>query len=188
MARRAKVEKKQEPITEKKKIKAASRPKAVKKTAPAVQPKVEAKERVEYKYKERIFDEEPRGRIISLNDHAAERKKKMIMWTGVTFFMVLIGGFWLFNFKNVFKNQVADSDAERVDMEQITENLSKTMEEVSKSLDKLKEGASATGAVETSSSVLPPAITASTSATGTDNGSVEIEQLKKRIEQLEKNK
>jgi len=132
---------------------------------------------------------ESQGRIISLNTHdQIEQRKKIVMWTGVTFFMLLIGGFWVLNFRNIFKGQVAANSSEQVDLSQITDNLSKTMDEVSKGMNKLNEiNATTTGNVATSS--LPATVPTATSSTSTStefDSQTEIDQLKGRIEELEK--
>lgn len=127
-----------------------------------------------------------------------ERSKRMIMVAGVTFFMVVIVGFWMFNLKQVFRSQ-QPSEAAKLDIDEITENFNKAMAEVGEGLDKFNELKNAINTSATSTEVVastsPEEIFATTSpaggtlpqaetATSTEQ-QVEIEALKARLEELE---
>jgi len=123
-----------------------------------------------------------------------DHDKKIIMWSGVSFFMVVIFGFWLFNISLVFKRQPVSEAKSQLNIEDITENFNKTMEEINKNLNKYdsltatsspSEIASSTGA--TSSAVLPDT-ESSTSTPSSAESTVtpeEINQLKMQLRELE---
>ena len=123
-----------------------------------------------------------------------DHDKRIIMWSGVSFFMVVIFGFWLFNISLVFKRQPVSEAKSQLNIEDITENFNKTMEEINKNLNKYdsltatsspSEIASSTGA--TSSAVLPDT-ESSTSTPSSAESTVtpeEINQLKMQLRELE---
>ncbi|KKQ62046.1 MAG: hypothetical protein US81_C0002G0019 [Parcubacteria group bacterium GW2011_GWE2_38_18] len=106
----------------------------------------------------------------------------------------MIFGFWLFNISLVFKRQPVSEAKSQLNIEDITENFNKTMEEINKNLNKYdsltatsspSEIASSTGA--TSSAVLPDT-ESSTSTPSSAESTVtpeEINQLKMQLRELE---
>lgn len=69
-----------------------------------------------------------------------EEKKKMIMYAGVGFFMVVILVAWLINIKYTFKAVApADKTVNEPSLEKITGDLSKTIIEVKKGINEIKE-------------------------------------------------
>ncbi|KKR21650.1 MAG: hypothetical protein UT48_C0005G0023 [Parcubacteria group bacterium GW2011_GWE2_39_37] len=143
--------------------------------------------------------EDVKGWVIS--EEAVEKKramdyvkidhdKKIIMWSGVTFFMILIFGFWLFNISLVFKRQPISEAKSQLNIEDITENFNKTMEEINKNLneyDGLKTASSSEIAPSTNtapSTVLPDTANSSTSSEPVVT-SEEINQLKMQLKELE---
>ncbi len=110
-----------------------------------------------------------------------ERDKRLMMWAGVTFFMVLIFGVWIFNIKNVFKTiENTDTNSSAV------QEWDKIADEFSATLEKVKEGMAELKEVETEEDGRD---VFSESATTTDDAIVseddKIEELKKRLEELE---
>ena len=140
---------------------------------------------------------EEKGRIVKQKIYdRADREKKMIMWSGVTFFMVLVIGFWLFNLKTVFKVDASNNNNSNLGLADITNNLSKTMDEVSKSLDKFNNLASTTATSTASNTPESLAATSTVSTTveqvaptstvpAVSSSQAEIEALKTQLEQLQ---
>jgi len=68
-----------------------------------------------------------------------DQDKKMIMWSGITFFMVLIIGFWLFNIKTIFKTDSNTANGnQQFNWNNIKGELNQTMAEVKKNLSEIK--------------------------------------------------
>lgn len=104
-----------------------------------------------------------------------EQDKRLMMWAGVSFFMVVILLVWILNLKNTFKTIEANNiNAPNLEWSEITDNFSQTMDEVKKGLAELKEGAGTT-----TPNVLPESEDTATS-TGDD-----IKELQKRLKDLE---
>jgi type II secretory pathway component PulM len=129
-----------------------------------------------------------------------ERDKRMILWAGVSFFMVLIFGFWIYNLKHTFK-KIENENAGGNDFEwsEITGDFSKTMDEMKENLAEIKkfadtaenyEAATSTVAVGTSTISIIGTTTEekiiSTSTPVKQDDLDEIEELKARLEELEK--
>jgi len=133
-----------------------------------------------------------------------EKQKQMIMWVGVTFFMVIIVFFWLFNISGVFKTQVRPTDSQQFNLDEISARFSETMNVLSGELGKLQDNAASSTATTTSDLVIASstatslyAVTASstasstvktdrpTTATGTVS-QTEVEALKARLLELER--
>ena len=71
----------------------------------------------------------------------SENYKKTILIVGVSFFMILIGGFWIYNTKQVFKQtaQSVENNANVNSLTQITDELSEKITEMKDGLAKIKE-------------------------------------------------
>jgi hypothetical protein len=132
-----------------------------------------------------------------------EKQKQMIMWVGVTFFMVVIVFFWLFNISSVFKTQVRPTDSQQFNLDEISARFSETMNVLSGELGKLQENAASSTATTTDlivassspSSLYAVAATTTASSTAavkpeeTATGTVsqkEVEALKARLLELER--
>ncbi len=69
------------------------------------------------------------------------RSKKMIMWSGVSFFMVFIAIVWIVNMKNIFKNNsllFAAKQENGVSADDFSKNLTKSFSELRAGLNQLK--------------------------------------------------
>lgn len=121
-------------------------------------------------------------------------QKQMMMWVGVTFFMALVLFVWVLNLKSVFKEQqISSKTNEQLDLNEISSQFNKTIEEVGASLNKFNNLASST--VSTSSSpanFMSGTAAASSSAVKTASSSAsasessQITELRQKLEELEK--
>lgn len=91
------------------------------------------KSETEYISKENVFDK-------YVDEGKVEQDKRLMMWAGVCFFMVLILFFWILNIKNIFKiNEVGNNNKEeRFNWQEISDEFSKTMEELKEGLGEIK--------------------------------------------------
>lgn len=111
-----------------------------------------------------------------------ERDKKIFMWIGITFIMLIVLVVWIFNLKNMFRQQASQNQgSKQLNIDQISEQFNKTMEEVSKDLNKLNELSSASSTAIGANANL----TATTSA-GNFEETADIQQLRTRLEELER--
>lgn len=113
-----------------------------------------------------------------------EKEKKIIMWSGVTFFMVLITFFWLYNLNLQFKNSQKAKDGEGIS--DWGKEMSKRLDEIKENIEKVKE--IQTMAANTSSSTLEFV----NNLSGTSTTEIKIpseiqEDLKKRLEEQKNN-
>lgn len=110
-----------------------------------------------------------------------DRHKRFLMWSGVTFFMVLIFSFWIFNLKNVFSKTESGTQSE-INFNDIAGDFKKTVSEVKDNIAELK------GALETATSTpekIRPTFPIATSSEERIAGENEINSLKERLEVLE---
>ena len=70
-------------------------------------------------------------RIAYLAEEKFEKEKRMIMWTGVSFFMILIMIFWVINFQRNFKAIAMDQKGGLPDWQQVTQQFQATMNNTS---------------------------------------------------------
>jgi len=86
------------------------------------------------KYKENCINRTNEEEVLDEHSYSEdiERDKKLMMWAGVCFFMVLILFFWIINIKNVFKiNEVDNSNSQnQLNWQEITDEFGKTMDEI----------------------------------------------------------
>jgi hypothetical protein len=68
----------------------------------------------------------------------AEREKMMVMWSGVTFFMLLIVFFWFYNLKQVIENNHLKR-ADNVSLEEITGNMGDKFVQMKNEMTRIKE-------------------------------------------------
>lgn len=112
-----------------------------------------------------------------IDSEKIEREKKLIMRAGIAFFMILIISVWIFNIKNVFESTKAkmDDNAARTQLNEITDEFSKNMEQIKQGLEEIKS-------LEKNSS-------AQNEATGEDGAgeinSDDIKKLKEKLEELD---
>ena len=118
------------------------------------------------------------------DDSRTQDDKRLLMWAGVSFFMVLILFFWVLNMKNVFKPDIDNNSAEEENnWSEITNEFSETMEEIKTGLSEFKDQAAEAPKIENTAEgergVLP-------SADAIPKEEDEIKILKERLEELEK--
>lgn len=109
-----------------------------------------------------------------------ERDKKLLMWIGVTFIMLIVLVVWIYNLKSMFREQAKQNQTgKELNIDQISEQFNKTMEEVSSNLNKLNEISLASSTMaSTSAAAVPPMSNFEETA--------EIQQLRARLEELER--
>lgn len=113
-----------------------------------------------------------------------ERQKQMTMWVGVTFFMALVLFVWIFNLKNVFKEQqIASKDKEQLDLNEISSQFNRTIEEVSASLNKFNE---LTASPVSTSTGAGNFVGAASSSVASSSESSQIEELERKLDELER--
>lgn len=120
-----------------------------------------------------------------------ERNKRLIMWSGVTFFMVLIVFGWAYSTRQVFKNVEGNNEENfsLSDWREITTEISEKMSQIENDLKAIEEFNS----INTSSSGRLPSgdldegLTDSlnTTTTETQVNAKEIEELKKKLQELQ---
>lgn len=77
---------------------------------------------------------------VSVDPVKVEQEKRLIMWVGVSFFMVLIIFFWFLGIKYVFK-QTSDKESDRSALEQlgnISDQFSQAIQEMKQGLAEIK--------------------------------------------------
>jgi hypothetical protein len=109
---------------------------------------------------------EPRMEIMNTqpDDPQLEKSKKIIMWSGVTFFMVLIGSIWIYIAANNI-NEGVNSANKNGSSAELKDGLSKSVQEFKDSMEifkELKNSIASTTATGTA-----PDISSSTDATNT---------------------
>jgi len=72
------------------------------------------------------------------DDPRLERSKRIIMWSGVTFFMILIGSIWIYILTNSI-NEGANANNNSETTAELKESLSKTLSEFKDSMESFKE-------------------------------------------------
>ena len=81
-----------------------------------------------------------KGKIIY---EKTEKERRLIMWVGVIFFMILIAGGWIYNAKKVFKETKLEGSEESVfnfeDWEKMTSELGEKMSQMKDDLKSLQE-------------------------------------------------
>jgi len=74
---------------------------------------------------------EDRGIKENKEEQSERREKRLVMWVGVTFFMILILFLWSLNIKRVFKRINGDNNHK-------TESIQESLVEFNKTFDRLK--------------------------------------------------
>jgi hypothetical protein len=130
--------------------------------------------------------------IYSSQEEKIEHDKKLMMWAGVSFFMILFIILWLANMKNVFKQVEQGRDnSKQFEWNKITDEFSQTMGQIKESLNELKQATTvdptASSTAENLNNYLPKNENAST-APALINGAgndQDISALKDRLKELE---
>ncbi|MFA6171507.1 MAG: hypothetical protein WCW77_05945 [Patescibacteria group bacterium] len=129
------------------------------------------------------------------NYEKVERSKRLVMWSGVSFFMLVIVVVWFFNIRSVF--QVSSSSQSNFDWNAISNDVSKSMEEAKKGFEEIKKASemastspsSLENSAPTASSTpatLPKEETSAVATSSPDEaGQADLKELKKRIDELE---
>lgn len=118
----------------------------------------------------------------------ADRDKRLVMWSGVAFFMILIVVAWIFNARNIFKRPEAENTGNEI-------NWVKTMEEFNKTMESVKSGMSSlsslnlpnqplTGATTSPAAGVSRAATSTFVGATTTEPAMDIEELKTKLEEL----
>jgi len=134
--------------------------------------KVEREVKVEPIEEQLVIDE-----IIKAEE--IERDKRLIMWTGVIFFMVLILTIWIINFKNVFQAKQSENTNSSAIQEwnKITDEFTETWEKVRQGMSELKQTTTTTTEENASSQVSQEQI---------NELKVKLEELENKIKQNSK--
>jgi hypothetical protein len=113
-----------------------------------------------------------------------ERDKKLLMWVGVTFIMAIVLVLWIINLKNMFREQARQNQiGKELNIDQISEQFNKTMDEVSTNLNQLNEISTATSTLASTS---PSTNLVTSTSTVNFEETAEIQQLRARLEELER--
>jgi len=145
----------------------ATKKSALKKTAPV-------KKKSEIKINPETLDQEM---VSAYQEDKVERDKKMIMWTGVSFFMVLILVGWTWSFKKAMKKINVQSDqGSAIDWAEISSDFSQTMDQMKQGLAEVKNNPEMKNNINNS---LPE-------NQDLEINKEEITNLKTRLEELEK--
>jgi len=117
-----------------------------------------------------------------------DRDKKLLMWIGVTFIMVIVLGAWVYNLKNMFRAQANQNQISKElkidqisDIDRFSDQFNKTLEEVSTNLNKLNE-------ISVASSTAAGKLANQPTASSTINieETTDIEELRTRLAELER--
>jgi hypothetical protein len=103
---------------------------------------------------EQISDEEMLARLAYKNEilqDRLERQKQLIMWGGITFFMILIICLWVYNIKQVI-NITPKSSASNIDINSMSDDISSRMRQLKDNLAEIKKFSAIASSTEAASS------------------------------------
>lgn len=80
---------------------------------------------------------------------ASEQERRLIMWTVVSFLMIMVAGWWVFNLRLTFETHAPSMANGEMDLDKISQDMDKTMLEVSRSLDELAASSASSSATTT---------------------------------------
>jgi len=129
--------------------------------------------------------------ILSGQEEKVERDKKLMMWAGVSFFMVLILALWVLNIKSIFKevkNPVNNSS--RFEWNKISDEFGQTMEQIKKGLSELKQIDLENKISTTTEEIGSPLFKDNNTGSPINDqlqGEDSLLELKERLEELEEN-
>lgn len=109
-----------------------------------------------------------------------ERDKRLVMWTGVSFFMILIVFLWFINTKKVFNRINENNKIQNIESSEVSDKIDKTFEEIKEKLNILNQQL-----VETESDEVENIPTSSPQLGDQEQGDENIN--KESIEALEEN-
>ncbi len=125
-----------------------------------------------------------------------EHGKRMIMWSGVTFFMILILTVWIYNTSKIFQQtKISDNGGgfDLSDWDSLTNELGDRINQMSKGLEELESFSKASSSSEVGlpnselSNESLSSTTVSTTTTKAEKGQEELNDLKRRVEELGNN-
>lgn len=100
-----------------------------------------AKDRQEYSGRSRAESKKPEMPVKPENSwemyEKVEQEKRLIMWSGITFFMVLITFFWVYNFNNVFLVE-ADKQIAGKSWEELSDEFGQQLEQMKIDIEKIQ--------------------------------------------------
>ncbi|MEI7498277.1 MAG: hypothetical protein WCK11_03285 [Candidatus Falkowbacteria bacterium] len=139
----------------------------------------------------RIISEEPLSQHrMPISRERSEREKRVMLWSGVSFFMLMFFGIWLFNLQtSLGANKPPADNKSLIELARAQNDFQKTMQEVSDGLSQLKEMTTSTPVLvdtnTTSAQIFsaPPPTNLVVVANSTEN--VELEALRQRIAEIE---
>lgn len=108
--------------------------------------KVPAKKEVGLK-KEISAGASSQQRIAYLAEEKFEKEKRMITYTGVSFFMILILVFWVINFKRNFQDIAVDQNSSLPEWGQLTEKVKDTIEGAKNNIVEVKNEIQGVGTI-----------------------------------------
>lgn len=109
------------------------------------------------------------------------RDKKLIMWSGISFFMILILLFWFLNIKNVFRNIKDSSSPSQFSWSEISDEFDETMKQIKQGINELKQP----GMIANTSTTTPLEIDQSTQDEDIELSETDIIKLKDKLKRLE---
>ena len=68
-----------------------------------------------------------------------EKAKRLVLWAGIIFFIILIGILWYFNTRNFFSTLKYEKNTETVDVNALTSDLQKSFSDLNSRMKDLKE-------------------------------------------------
>ena len=120
-----------------------------------------------------------------------EREKRMIMWSGITFFMVLIVCFWIYNASQIFKSSEIKSDSEFTldDWDKMSQEMGERLRQLKSGLEEIRDfGNSALLTPTTTQGSLPESGPSASSTSSSSSviqiplSAEEIQILKEKLE------
>lgn len=119
------------------------------------------------------------------------RDKRFMMWTGVTFFMILITFFWIYNTRQVFErsNIEGNNDFSLTDWQELTDEISEKMNQMKQDWENLesfsKAGTGSPARLPASELAEPEEQTLFSTSTELEISQEELNKLKGKLEELE---
>ena len=123
----------------------------------------------------------------SPKDQKIERDKKLMMWAGVSFFMVLFLAIWIINVKSVFRETPGgDKSDSQLEWDKISDDFGQAMDNIKKGLDEFKK---IEMPIETASTTPDSTATITNESTNLEMGAEEenIVELRDKLMEIEKN-
>jgi hypothetical protein len=133
---------------------------------------------------------EKKGKKKTIERHPLiERDKRLIMYSGVSFFMLLIVFFWIINIKQVFKQTAANSQTNNslAEFDQLSGDLSEALEEIKNGVREIKSEINATTTVKEAKNENIATGTLPMANEKQFLSDEDILELKQRLEELEEN-